>query len=106
VVDFNPLNWLSGAENPPCELDVINVATANARSVNSKSLNFTGLRRTELDVLDFDKHHKPRFPSFLSSRRTTGSSQRCGCQQICAVRSMLRLKPGNRGRLERSMSRS
>jgi hypothetical protein len=54
VVELKLLNWLLGAKNPPRELDVINVATADARSVNSKSLNLSRLGRTELDVLDLD----------------------------------------------------
>jgi hypothetical protein len=54
VVDFNFFNWLPGAKNPSSELDVVNVAIANARSVNCKSLNLAALGRTEFDVLDFD----------------------------------------------------
>jgi hypothetical protein len=43
LVDFYFLNRLSVAKNPPRELDIVDIANADARSVKSKSLNLAGL---------------------------------------------------------------
>ena len=54
LVNFDLLDRLTVSKDPSGELDVVDVATADAWSVDGKRLNLAGLGRTEFDVIDFD----------------------------------------------------
>jgi hypothetical protein len=53
-MDFDLLRRLADSQNPSGDLNIVDIATADAWSIDAKRVNLVGLGRTELDVVDFD----------------------------------------------------
>ena len=53
-MDFDLLHRLADSQDPSGELDIVDIATADAGSIDGKRVDLVGLGRTEFDVVDFD----------------------------------------------------
>ena len=60
--------WLV-AEDPAGDLDVVDIAAADARRVKGKGANLPGLRRPELDVVNLDERHESTCPFVAADHR-------------------------------------
>jgi hypothetical protein len=54
LVNLDLLDGLAVSQSPSGDLDVVDVATADTRSIDRKRLNLAGLGRSKFDVVDFD----------------------------------------------------
>jgi hypothetical protein len=54
LMDFDLPHWLANSQDPSGELDIVDIATADAWRINGKRVNLVGLGRTDFDVVDFD----------------------------------------------------
>src|SRR5215207_7547839 len=78
LVNFDLLDWLADSEDPSRELDVVDIATADAGSINRKRLNLAGVGRSKFDIVDFDQRHEAGFPFwFLVLADTPPDSPHC-----------------------------
>src|SRR5215216_2056414 len=62
LMNFDFLDGLADSQDPSRELDVVDIATADAGSIDRKRLNLAGPRRSKFDIVDFDQRHEPGFP--------------------------------------------
>jgi hypothetical protein len=53
-MDFDLPHRLADSQNPSGDLYIVDIATADAWSIDGERVNLVGLGRTECDVVDFD----------------------------------------------------